>query len=178
MTGCRSLFSRSTGHSLALLTGLILVYAIAGGERSTLRADEPAATELFEKEVRPLLIERCQPCHNAEKSKNGLRLIDRESILRGGDSGPAVVPGKPEDEFAHPRRARISKSPRCRPRNGSLMPTSRSLNVGWRWASRGLRWQKWKRHAGGHLASDRSATSLVGVPARARRAAPASQERF
>ncbi len=47
--------------------------------------------EYFEKHVRPLLIEKCSECHSAKTEKNGGLSVDsKESILRGGDSGPAV----------------------------------------------------------------------------------------
>ncbi len=55
-------------------------------------------TTHFESKIRPVLIESCYECHSVEsgKAKGGLRLDDREAVLRGGDSGPAVVPGNPE----------------------------------------------------------------------------------
>jgi hypothetical protein len=56
----------------------------------------PAAVELFERAVRPLLIEKCQSCHGEKKARGGLRLTTRQAALDGGDSGPALVPGKPE----------------------------------------------------------------------------------
>lgn len=50
--------------------------------------------EFFEKKVRPLLSERCYECHSAEKkTKGGLRVDTREGWVKGGDSGPTVVPG-------------------------------------------------------------------------------------
>jgi mono/diheme cytochrome c family protein len=63
----------------------------------TLTAAEPvsAAVDRFEKKVRPLLAARCWQCHGPEKRKGGLRLDSAEAIGAGGDSGPAVVPGKP-----------------------------------------------------------------------------------
>lgn len=59
----------------------------------------PAAADLefFEKKIRPLLVERCSECHSAEpgkKIKAGLRLDHAEGWLKGGDSGPAVIPGR------------------------------------------------------------------------------------
>jgi hypothetical protein len=57
---------------------------------------DPAEEEFFEARVRPVLAEHCLECHGAEKSKGGLRLDGRASMLKGGDGGPAVVPGKPE----------------------------------------------------------------------------------
>ncbi len=59
------------------------------------RADDAPAIEFFEREVRPILIARCQACHGSEKQKGGLRLDSKAGALTGGDSGPAVVPGKP-----------------------------------------------------------------------------------
>ena len=49
-------------------------------------------TELFEREVRPVLVGTCLRCHGPEKQNGGLRVDSRESLLKGGDSGPAVVP--------------------------------------------------------------------------------------
>ena len=63
------------------------------------RADaDPAGEEFFEKRVRPLFSEHCAKCHSAdaEKIKGGLRLDSRAAILKGGDTGEAVVPGQPE----------------------------------------------------------------------------------
>jgi cytochrome c553 len=55
-----------------------------------------AQLEFFEKEIRPVLAENCYKCHGKEKQKSGLRLDSRELILKGGEVGPVVVPGKPE----------------------------------------------------------------------------------
>ena len=53
--------------------------------------------EFFEAKVRPLLVDNCYKCHStaAQKQKGGLHLDTRDSIRQGGDTGPAVVPGKP-----------------------------------------------------------------------------------
>ncbi len=61
------------------------------------RAD-PQKAEFFDSKVRPLLAARCFMCHSAEspKPKGGLRLDRREAALKGGNSGPAVVPGDVE----------------------------------------------------------------------------------
>ena len=62
------------------------------------RAEEPSASKIdfFESKIRPVLIERCQSCHSskAAKLKGNLRLDSREMALKGGDSGPAILPGK------------------------------------------------------------------------------------
>jgi hypothetical protein len=60
--------------------------------------DDPAALEFFEKKIRPVLVEHCHKCHaaDAQKIKGGLRLDDREALLKGGETGPVVVPGSLE----------------------------------------------------------------------------------
>jgi hypothetical protein len=56
--------------------------------------------DFFEKKIRPLLAERCLECHSPEKKvKGGLRLDSREGWQTGGDSGAAIVPGKPDDSL-------------------------------------------------------------------------------
>lgn len=62
---------------------------------------QPARTtddvDFFEKKVRPVLVNRCHACHSAAtKPAGGLRVDDRNGLLSGGDSGPAVVPGDPD----------------------------------------------------------------------------------
>jgi hypothetical protein len=61
-------------------------------------ATDPAGEEFFEKSIRPLFIEHCHECHSAssKKLKGGLKLDTREEVLKGGDSGPALVPGDPD----------------------------------------------------------------------------------
>ena len=53
-------------------------------------------TQFFENKIRPLLSQQCYKCHSltSEKVKGGLLLDSREATLKGGDTGPAVVPGK------------------------------------------------------------------------------------
>ncbi len=60
-----------------------------------------AQLEFFEKDVRPLLARHCFACHSgkAAKLKGGLRLDSRALILKGGDTGPAAVPGKSSDSL-------------------------------------------------------------------------------
>lgn len=59
----------------------------------TLRADEDLL--FFESNIRPALVEHCYPCHSSEASEIGgnLNLETRDSLLKGGESGPAIVPG-------------------------------------------------------------------------------------
>jgi hypothetical protein len=64
---------------------------------TVLRADEDV--RFFETDVRPVLVEHCQRCHGPKKQEAGLRLDSRQAALAGGDNGPAIVPGKPDDSL-------------------------------------------------------------------------------
>ena len=59
-------------------------------------APNAESLKFFEKDVRPLLVEACQECHGSQKHKGGLRLDNLPYILQGGESGPAIVPHKPD----------------------------------------------------------------------------------
>lgn len=57
------------------------------------------ALAFFETRVRPLLVERCYECHAGTEAQGGLRLDFRDGLLLGGDTGPAIVPGRPEESL-------------------------------------------------------------------------------
>lgn len=62
-------------------------------------APDAAALKFFENEIRPLLAESCYDCHGPEKQKHGLRVDNLPYLLQGGESGAALVPGKPEESI-------------------------------------------------------------------------------
>src|SRR5208283_696755 len=64
------------------------------------QAAEPPtnAAEFFELQVRPVLAKNCFACHTQSKL-GGLRVDSLPSLLKGGNSGPAIVPGKPEESL-------------------------------------------------------------------------------
>jgi len=57
----------------------------------------PEQVEFFEKHVRPVLVEQCFSCHGEKKQQGGLRLDTRDLALKGNETGPAVIPGKPRE---------------------------------------------------------------------------------
>ena len=82
--------------------GLILTLCAA----SHLPAQEEnrQGLDFFEAKIRPMLVKHCYECHSvgaaAKKNlKGGLLLDSREASRKGGESGPAVVPGKPEESL-------------------------------------------------------------------------------
>jgi hypothetical protein len=62
-------------------------------------APEPTKEQVrfFEEKVRPILAENCYKCHGSEKQKGSLRLDVRDAVFAGGESGPVIVPGKPDE---------------------------------------------------------------------------------
>jgi len=72
-------------------------------------APDKAALAFFENKIRPVLVKECYSCHSAETrsgiggmrkgGKGGLNLDTREGLLKGGDSGTAIVPGKPTESL-------------------------------------------------------------------------------
>ena len=61
-----------------------------------MRADGPAD---YLRQVKPVLAEKCFACHGALQQKGGLRLDTAQFVRDGGESGPAIVPGKGGDSL-------------------------------------------------------------------------------
>src|SRR3954464_7506933 len=78
-----------TVRKLAILAFLQLLHAACA-------ADD---VEFFEKRVRPVLATNCYSCHGPDKQFGSLRLDSRERVLSGGKSGPAAIPGKPNESL-------------------------------------------------------------------------------
>ncbi|MEQ8784699.1 MAG: DUF1549 domain-containing protein [Pirellulaceae bacterium] len=88
-------------NSLLVAAVLALLAAICS---PTVHSAEPRRAtaeqrKFFESKVRPLLAENCYKCHGPDKQKGDLRLDAISTILEGGESGPALVPGKPEESL-------------------------------------------------------------------------------
>src|SRR5262245_19831864 len=96
--GNRNVNHQRQWHS-HLLASVLRLGAIPG--TPSVRAEELAAEQVafFEQTIRPLLIAKCYKCHSAEAKspKGGLRLDMRDGWVMGGDSGPAIVPKKPQE---------------------------------------------------------------------------------
>lgn len=87
-------------HGLLKWLAWLLLWGIASAPGVTAFAEQltEEQIEFFEKHIRPVLVEHCYGCHSAraEPIRGGLRLDSRAGWLRGGDSGPAIVPGDVE----------------------------------------------------------------------------------
>lgn len=86
---------RSTRSAIVTLALVAMPLAAAA-------ADDPKSLEFFENKIRPVLVEQCYKCHGEDaakqkKLKGGLRLDSKAGWQKGGDTGPAIVPGKPNE---------------------------------------------------------------------------------
>lgn len=73
----------------------ILTFLLLAASAVWLRAEEASA--LWANKIQPLFDVQCSKCHGPIQQKSGLELDTPEAVLKGGDEGPAVVPGKPEE---------------------------------------------------------------------------------
>src|SRR6476620_1549370 len=82
-----------------LLLTLALVAVYAPFVRAA--GDDPKGIDFFEKNIRPVLVANCYQCHSASSKelKGELRLDTKEGVRKGGETGLAVVPGKPEESL-------------------------------------------------------------------------------
>jgi len=88
-------------HSVALVCCLVVP---AAGQMPVEKdhADKMArGTDIFKKHVRPVLISQCLKCHGGEKTEAELDVTDRDRLLKGGEHGPAVVPGEPKKSLLY-----------------------------------------------------------------------------
>ena len=83
--------------ALPLVLFITVGVNLAVGVRAQAAGDDPMA--LFEQKIRPVLEGTCVKCHGAEKVSGGLRLDTRAAVLEGGDNGPAIEPGDPDNSL-------------------------------------------------------------------------------
>jgi Protein of unknown function (DUF1553)/Protein of unknown function (DUF1549)/Planctomycete cytochrome C len=82
-------------------TFLSLVLTLAVIQTGTAAPSGEAGVEFFEKKIRPVLVQHCYSCHatDAPKKRGGLLLDSRDGLRKGGDTGPALVAGKPDESL-------------------------------------------------------------------------------
>ena len=92
--------------------GVLLLASLLAMSRHSARADD--RDDFFEAKIRPVLVGTCFRCHGGTKTSGELRIDSRETLLKGGESGPAIVPGKPEESLlikAIQRQADVAAMP-------------------------------------------------------------------
>lgn len=100
-----------------------------------------AGVEFFEKKVRPILASHCYSCHSADTKPSGdLRVDDRNGLLTGGDTGPAVVPGHPEKSLLL-QRVKLADGKKQMPKEGDLLTPAEIADLT-QWILDGAAWPR------------------------------------
>lgn len=119
------------------LTLALLVLCLAG--QSPAADFDAHQIEFFENQIRPLLAKHCFECHSrkAKRLEAGLYLDSRAGVLRGGDSGAAIVPGDPEESLLI---SAVNYDSFEMPPKGKLKPAEVALLS--KWVKMGAPWPK------------------------------------
>lgn len=105
------------------ISGLAFTFAAAGADGTSAglaitRLDRSAPVDFF-REIVPILQANCLPCHNRTTTKADLRLETPTDMLQGGESGPALVPGKAKESLLFRVSAHLEK-PRMPPKDNKV----------------------------------------------------------
>ena len=147
------------------------------GHRAALSPLAPSRTQanesdrFFLSEVKPLLNSRCISCHGPDKAEGGLRLDTREAALKGGDSGPAVVPGKPDQSLLLMAVKRTHKVLEMPPKEKL---SGKDIAILERWIKDGAPWPSPRRQRHSCRLLPRANTSATHGPIRAIRSCNSS----
>src|SRR5262249_4077704 len=135
---------------------LPLVLSVAGKARQAQSPAPPSpqAADYFESKVRPVLAANCFDCHTDQRM-GGLRVDSREALLKGGRSGPALVPGDPDkslmiEAVRQPGKLKM-------PKGGVLRPDEVAALV--EWVRPGANWPEM-------AAARPTATAAAAVPSK------------
>ncbi|MEO8736384.1 MAG: c-type cytochrome domain-containing protein [Edaphobacter sp.] len=80
---------------LAAILGTISIVLLGWGCRREPVKREPPRTDFYTTKVQPIFRANCYRCHGTWNRRGGLNLSTRAGILKGGHTGPAVIPGDP-----------------------------------------------------------------------------------
>ena len=92
------------GDRINTMRRLSLILVLCATSHLSAQDNDRAGLDFFEAKIRPMLVKHCYECHSAgaaakKKLKGGLLLDSRDGSRKGGESGAAVVPGKPEESL-------------------------------------------------------------------------------
>jgi hypothetical protein len=109
-----------------LVSGLLFFSGMAGEDDA----------RFFDKRVSPILTKRCLGCHNHELKGGDISFTDRDSLLKGGKHGPAIVPGNPQESvlihaLSHEGELKMPPGPKL---------PSREIKILTEWIKRGAPW--------------------------------------
>lgn len=101
------------------------------------KVQDPNQLQAFPALVQPVLKQNCIACHGPDKSKAGLRMDTLEAMLKGGESGPAVVPGKSVESLVLKRMRLPASSEDHMPPEGKPQPSTADIALVEWWINTG-----------------------------------------
>jgi hypothetical protein len=103
-------------------------------------AVESDAAKLFHEQVAPILVKSCVECHNDVTTKGGLNMETLETTLKGGEDGPAIVPGKASESLLYTMI--VPESPGDKPEMPKKKPALSTMEADLikRWIDMGAAW--------------------------------------
>ncbi len=109
---------------VALFASFITVHAAAPSSEQA---------EFFESKIRPILVDHCYECHSAKSKsiKGGLRMDTRDALLKGGDSGPAIIPHDAEKSLLIKAVRYTNADLQMPPKNKRLAPEQIAALEAW-----------------------------------------------
>ena len=122
-----------------LLIGIAATVLLGFAEDRAVVLPSPEQLKFFESQVRPVLVEKCIACHRADSAKGGLDLSTRTSLLRGGESGAAVVLGKAEQSPLYSRVISQNGQKPEMPEKGEPLSTKEAAALR-KWIEQGAAW--------------------------------------
>jgi len=133
-----------TSLALASITFVAVTVArIAAQKPAPANATRPSGSptttqvEFFEANIRPVLFDTCGECH-LDDEKGNLRVDSRAALLKGGENGPAIVPGDPDKSLLIQAIRRVGDAPQM-PKKKAKLPDATIANFV-EWVKQGAPW--------------------------------------
>jgi mono/diheme cytochrome c family protein len=149
-----------TGALMLAAMPLLFQIAAEARQRAAAPVSAPQSPEYFESSVRPVLAANCYDCHGDQRM-GGLRLDSREGLLKGGRSGPAIVPGDP-DKSLMIQAVRQTRDTLKMPKGGRLKPSEVDALV--EWVRAGAPWPTAVLSAAAGKPADAAPAGAAGMP--------------
>ena len=127
-------------QEIADLTEWVKSGAVWNTENTSTALETPvdaSGDDFFENQIRPLLVQRCASCHT-QTASSGLRVDSRDSLLKGGERGAAILPGNPDGSLLV--QAVRQEGALKMPKGGKL--TAREVSDLVAWVKMGAPWPK------------------------------------
>jgi mono/diheme cytochrome c family protein len=109
--------------SLTVFVEVIAIGHFVAGQEPAASVADPEGIAFFEQRIRPIFAEHCYSCHSASAKtlQANLLLDSSNSILAGGDSGPSIIPNKPDESL-------LIQSVRYSPNHSAMPPDGKLLD--------------------------------------------------